>query len=83
MRLKEWAEAKGIKPKALGALLGITRPHAWRLLSGDGFPHPPLRRRIYVLTEGAVDANGLADGQDAYLELAPVETLVKEKTLGR
>lgn len=79
MLLRDWADAQQppIKPKALGELLEITRPHAWRLLSGEGFPQAELRRRIYAVTGGAVDANALAAAQDECLGLPPVETLLR------
>lgn len=83
MLLRDWAKARDLASRALGQMLGISAAQAWRMMVGDGFPKPHVRRKIYEVTGGAVDANALAAAQDEFLELAPVETLIGKEDNGR
>ena len=57
MKLKSFLKFYGISNKQFSKNLGISNVSLSRYISGDRLPNSKILNRIYLLTDGLVDAN--------------------------
>lgn len=57
MKLSEWRDREGWTQQRLADELGCTVSTVWRYEQGQRDPDEGTKRRIYLLTDGAVEPN--------------------------